>query len=554
MCGDVIMVVCESSVLNLRTQILNVLLSAGAVLFGICGCHESAPVTADVSPNASAETAFAPNAVSAAHESSSDPRAAGVREFCGACHAVPRPDSFPKQDWYNEVRRGFDFYYQSGRRDLSPPAQAEVVAFYRMYAPENLAAPQQQEETESRVSFRATDLNDPTADANAMPAVSFLSPRVGPQGAVDLWVSDMRSGQAVQIADVGQYHASAETAPVVATRFSIQGAVSHPAVVREYDLEEDGIADLLVTELGSFLPEDHDRGKLVWIPDGASAEPREPVVLLAGIGRVADVNVADMNGDDVPDLVVAEFGWHKTGGLHLLTGRKSESGTLTFSSEILDSRSGAIHAVPSDLDGDQRTDLVVVFSQEHENVVAFMNRPDGFHKEAIYNAPDPSWGSSGIQLTDLDNDGDIDVIYTNGDSFDSYLIKPYHGVWWLENTGSRPFEAHHIAAMPGVHSAVPADLDGDGDQDLVAAAMLPSSACRDLDVTRQQAVVWLEQINGRQFVRHVIERGRPVYAAMTVGDFDGDNRPDIAVGGFYDERLPTMPMVRIFWNERPAAK
>ena len=30
---------------------------------------------------------------------------------------------------------------------------------------------------------------------------------------------------------------------------------------------------------------------------------------------------------------------------------------------------------------------------------------------------------------------------TNGDSMDSQLLRPYHGVQWLENRGSYPFRS-----------------------------------------------------------------------------------------------------------------
>ena len=38
--------------------------------------------------------------------------------FCSACHVMPKPDSFPKAAWYDEVKRGYDFYYPSGVAEL----------------------------------------------------------------------------------------------------------------------------------------------------------------------------------------------------------------------------------------------------------------------------------------------------------------------------------------------------------------------------------------------------------------------------------------------------
>ena len=61
--------------------------------------------------------------------------------FCSGCHALPKPASFPQSAWYDEVKRGFDFYHQSARKDLSPPPVQAVVVYFRTRAPKSLAAP-----------------------------------------------------------------------------------------------------------------------------------------------------------------------------------------------------------------------------------------------------------------------------------------------------------------------------------------------------------------------------------------------------------------------------
>jgi hypothetical protein len=50
-------------------------------------------------------------------------------------------------------------------------------------------------------------------------------------------------------------------------------------------------------------------------------------------------------------------------------------------------------------------DFVALISQEHETIVAFINEGGGrFRKQTLYSAPHPGWGSSGIQLVDLNGD------------------------------------------------------------------------------------------------------------------------------------------------------
>jgi anthranilate/para-aminobenzoate synthase component II len=169
---------------------------------------------------------------------------------------------------------------------------------------------------------------------------------------------------------------------------------------------------------------------------------------------------------------------------------------------VIDKRPGTIHVPVTDLNRDGQPDFVALISQEHETIVAFINGGGDFRQETIYQAPHPAYGSSGIQLADMDGDDDLDVLYTNGDGFDEpFLVRPYHGVQWLENEGRFPFSFHRLARMPGVQRAVAGDVDGDRDQDIVAVSYLPPVVFprEQLDL---DSVVLLEQIEKGVFVSH----------------------------------------------------
>ena len=80
-------------------------------------------------------------------------------------------------------------------------------------------------------------------------------------------------------------------------------------------------------------------------------------------------------------------------------------------------------------------------------------------------------------------------------------------------------------------SAWAADMDGDGDLDIVASALLAGGA--DVDEATLPALVWLEQTRPGQFARHTIEMGTPRHATIDVADIDGDGDLDIVAGNFH---------------------
>lgn len=471
---------------------------------------------------------------------------AEARVVCGTgCHAFPPPEVLPRAAWRDAIAwmsiiRANQFEPRGTRRSVGrmlilPQDMERVLRYYLANAPEELPPPKRWPAADT-TGFVRRDLTPASAPPDpAIANVRLLD--LDGNGRLELVATDMRYGMLLK------------ARPYEATpSFEILAQLNSPAHVTSVDFDGDGIPDFLVADLGEFLPSDHTRGSVVWLrgqPDGKFG-----TLALDGWPRVADVEAADFNGDGRLDLAVASFGWRKVGNLTVLENQTTDYNRPSFVPRLIDPRPGAIHAIPVDLNKDGHMDLVVLFAQQFEEVVAFINtgsKEIAFTPHVLFRAPHPNWGSSGIQVVDLDGDGDMDVLVTHGDTFDDDLVKPYHGIFWLENRGSYPFAYHRIADLPGASRAQAGDLDGDGDLDIVAAAFI--AGVSDQDESQLPALVWLEQTRPGVFERRTLAMGMPRNATLDLGDYDLDGDLDIVAGKFMIQPRP-MAWVELWENNR----
>jgi hypothetical protein len=469
-----------------------------------------------------------------------------VQRFCGtACHAVPPPDSFPRSAWRKEVDQGF-YFARRLRPDLREPSRDGVLAYYENRAPLALPLPSRPGAPgEPGVRWQRRGYSMP--DRGAFPEVVNVNPvRFGPGGKTQILVCDcdpLTNRGRVLLFDPGAEPPS----------WKVLAELPAPVHTQVVDLDGDGNPDVLVACLGQFFPTDEKVGSVVWLR-GLGGERFEPITLLSSVGRVADVTAADFRGTGLFDLVVAEFGWRELGSVLFLENRTTDWAKPRFVPRVLDERHGTIHVPVADLNGDGMPDFVALISQEHETVVAFLNEGEGrFRKEVIYTAPHPAYGSSGIQLVDLDGDGALDVLYTNGDVLDKpFLLKPYHGVHWLENRGRFPFTHHRLADMPGVMRAVAADVRGTGLPDVFAVSYLPAAEFPQRDELALDAVLWLEQTTRGTFVRRPLETRTCDHFTCAAGTLDGTGRASLIVGNFWSTKeRPQKDHLSIWSPERP---
>ncbi len=477
----------------------------------------------------------------------SDTIEASIVAFCGNCHAMPSPQSFPRDAWHDEVLRGYEFYARSGMTHLVPPAVHVTVDYFRSRAPLELFFPEVPEATTPLRARFTPEKRTSAQPAAVPPAMAHLRwARLRSNASPVLLACDMCDGTVTALEPNNP-----QSSPTVLAR------LNNPCHLEPCDLDGNGTIDLVVGDLGSSVPYDHHLGRVVWLRPGEQPNTFEPIVVASGLGRVADVRPGDMDGDGDVDLVVAEFGLHRTGQVLLLQNTPGSGDAPKFQPHQIDPRPGAIHVPIVDLNGDGRLDFLGLISQEYECVEAYMNREltgaiqgsSMFARERLWTGPDLTFGSSGIEPVDLDQDGDVDVLYANGDSFDNNYASPSHGIQWLENLDNQRFVYHRITDFVGVCRALAGDVDLDGDLDIVAAAWLPAqikpASLRDRPLP---SVVCLEQTEPGVFVRHTVEEGTPRHAALELADFDGDGDLDFAAGTTTTTADPDH-WLTIWWND-----
>jgi hypothetical protein len=304
--------------------------------------------------------------------------------------------------------------------------------------------------------------------------------------------------------------------------------VPAPAHVAAADLQGSGRLDVLVACMGQIMP-NNDRIGSVLVLENVDNRSFQPRVLLEQTARVTDLRAANLAGhkDGRLDLVVGQFGYAQ-GEVRWMENR----GGWQFDSHLVNRQSGTVHTPVADFDGDGLADFAALVSQEWEEVHWFRNPGPGgeFRDALIWGSTNEDYGSSGLDVADVNRDGRPDLIYTNGDGFD-YAVRghrPWHGMQWLENTGTGNFRFHRVGNLPGAYAPCAADLNGDGFTDLVAV-----SGFADWDDPKSVSLMaWLN--DGRQNFTPVPLAHQPIQlVTASIGDIDGNGVPVIVTGALH---------------------
>ena len=278
-----------------------------------------------------------------------------------------------------------------------------------------------------------------------------------------------------------------------------------------YVADMDGDGDLDVVS-ASYIDD-----TVAWYENDGAANPSWTAADIAtSANGASSVYVADMDGDGDLDVVSASYlddtiAWYEN------DGAANPSWTAA---DIATSADGARSVYVADMDGDG--DLDIVSASQNDDTIAWYEN-DG--------AADPSWtaadiatsadGAKSVYVADMDGDGDMDIVSASeGDD----------AIAWYENDGGAnpSWTAADIATSAnGAQSVYVADMDGDGDLDIVSASYVDDT------------IAWYENDGAANpsWTAADIATSADGAKSVYVADMDGDGDLDIVSASMVDDTI-----------------
>jgi hypothetical protein len=274
--------------------------------------------------------------------------------------------------------------------------------------------------------------------------------------------------------------------------------------MRSGDFNADGRPDMMIASGNSSV-----RMSLAQ-PDGSL----DAATIVHTAAYLSDFDVADIDGDQKSDVVVADTG---TNTLVFLHGNGDE----TFATPVNTALTFAPTQIATgDYTGDGKLD-VAIRSYSAAILAIYAGDGAGHFSEAWRTG----LGDSVLRMAngDIDGDGKLDVLiaYANVWRYDLYYGR-----------GDGTFDAPVSLASPAdyPYPVVLADLDGDGDAEILSTQFDPGT------------VTVILNLGGRAFAApqtYSPHMGNPV--DLVVADFTGDGKPDVMAAMTNSIELVTFP-------------
>ena len=277
-----------------------------------------------------------------------------------------------------------------------------------------------------------------------------------------------------------------------------------PEKISAVDIDGDTDMDVVVYSVSE--------GKVSWFEntDGQGNYSEEPHVicqnLIMDYDRPLPLSFADLDGDNDLDLIVSEVNSHEK----MLMWYENIDGQGNFGSQNIIDNNFKVHEIAiSDLDNDG--DMDIISRHNHTNLAWFENI-NGIGNFGSIQAISNSSIRDNLSVVDVDNDGFMDVIYKTTDD----------EIVWIRNIdGGDTFSSEiFITEHDDINKIIANDFDGDNDIDVVYEILENDTAI----------IKWIKNDGQGNFTsdQEIISHDNLSLDIITA-DIDDDNDQDIVL-------------------------
>jgi hypothetical protein len=382
----------------------------------------------------------------------------------------------------------------------------------------------------------------PSSGLNFAPAESFNSGGSGPNSVAiadvngdnipDLVVANWCTDSTCTASSVAVLLGNGDGTFQTAVTYGSGGLIADSVAVA--DLNGDGKPDIVVANCGATSNSNcistSNSGNVAVLLNNGNGTFATAVTYSLGALGASSVAVADVNGDNIPDLIVAT-GSLAGGFVGVLTGK----GDGTFNAEVTYASGGVspLAVAVADVNGDGQPDVVVA-NQCVDNTCASSNLSvllnDGTGKFQTAKA----YGTGGlfpdgVAIDDVNGDGKLDLVVANS-STSGTVDDGNVGVLLGNGDGTFATAKAYPSGAFGAASVAVADVNGDGKLDVVVVnCSSTTSSCTGGGGLTVGVGVLLGNGDGTFQTAVTFGSGGSTPFGVAVADVNEDSKPDIVV-------------------------